>query len=70
MQLITVKDIIYKVNTFTKSLILRAFKVTGIYLLHPDGPDVILDYFKKVTLPPPATPPQQSEPWAASTLPN
>jgi hypothetical protein len=55
------------VNTFTESLILRAFEVTGIYPLHPD---VILDRFKKVTPPPPATPPQQSEPQPAVTSPN
>ena len=37
---------------------------------NPLHPDVILDRFKKVTPPPPATSPQQSEPWAASTSPN
>jgi hypothetical protein len=55
------------VNTFTEKLISGAFKVTGIYPLHPD---VILDRFKKVTPPPPVTPPQQSEPQPASTSPN
>jgi hypothetical protein len=37
---------------------------------NPLDPDVILDRFKEVTPPPPATPPQQSVPRAVSTSPN
>jgi len=55
------------VNTFTPTLISGAFEATGIHPLHPN---VILDRFKEVTPPPPVTPPQQSEPRAASTSPN
>ena len=55
------------VNTFTVSLISRAFEVSGIY---PLDPDVILDHFKKVTPPPPTTPPQHSGPQPATASPN
>jgi hypothetical protein len=37
---------------------------------NPLHPDVILDRFKKVALPPPVTPPQQSEHQLAVTPPN
>ena len=55
------------VNTFTESLVLTAFKTTGI---HPPNADVILDRFKTPTPQPPATPPGQVGAQAASTEPN
>ena len=55
------------INTFTEKLVSQAFVATGI---HPLDPDVILDRFEEVTPPPPATPPQQLAPQAASTSPN
>jgi hypothetical protein len=52
------------VNTFTKSLVLKAFEATGI---HPPNADVILDRFKTTTPPSPVTPPEQAEPAAVSS---
>ena len=45
-------------DTFTRSLVKRAFETTGIY---PPDPDVILDRFRTPTPLPPITPPEPSE---------
>ena len=45
-------------DTFTRSLVKRAFEATGIY---PPDPNIILDRFKTPTPLPPVTPPKPSE---------
>ena len=56
-----------QVNTFTKLLVLTAFKATGIYL--PNA-NVILNYFKTLTPLVYTTPLEQTGPQAALTKPN
>ena len=55
------------VNTFTESLVLKAFEATGIY---PPNANVILDRFRTPTPPIVNTPPGQTGPQAASTEPD